>query len=238
MSRLKKRLLLVGALLAVGGAAVGIAYAMIPSGGVINGCYQKSNGSLRVIGTNPPLGAALAPTPSGAQRDQVGPTGATGQQVRRGNGANRSDRRYRGDWGDGPDRRDRTDGSDRGDGRHRRVGCDRAEGRHGCDRADGCRPAQPGLPERTPSIRHKSSRNPSDVPPHVVSPAVHQDAICPAGMMAVSGGYFIANLDPNAPPGALISWRPSQDRWQVFFYNPSTTVTVSAQTIAYCAPTS
>lgn len=47
--RRKKRLLLAGALLVVGGAAVGIAYAAIPSGGVINGCYQKSSGALRVI---------------------------------------------------------------------------------------------------------------------------------------------------------------------------------------------
>ena len=36
--RLKKRLLLAGALLVVGGAAVGIAHAVIPSGGVINAC--------------------------------------------------------------------------------------------------------------------------------------------------------------------------------------------------------
>lgn len=82
---------------------------------------------------------------------------------------------------------------------------------------------------------------PVNVPPHVASPAVHQDAICPSGMIAVSGGYFIANLDPNNPPGALISWRPNTqpDRWQVFFYNPSNSgITVSAQTIAYCAPTS
>jgi len=76
------------------------------------------------------------------------------------------------------------------------------------------------------------------VPPHVVSPAVHQHAVCPSGMMAVSGGYFIINLDPNAPPGALISCRPSLDRWQVFFYNPRNSITIEAQTIAYCAPTS
>ena len=56
-------------------------------------------------------------------------------------------------------------------------------------------------------------------------------------MMAVSGGFFIANLDPNAPPGALISWRPQLNQWQVFFYNPGS-VNVSAQAIAYCAPTS
>jgi hypothetical protein len=57
-------------------------------------------------------------------------------------------------------------------------------------------------------------------------------------MIAVAGGYFIINLDPNAPPGALISWRPSPDRWQVFFYNPSPSTTIEAQAIAYCAPSS
>jgi len=34
----------------------------------------------------------------------------------------------------------------------------------------------------------------------------------------------------------LISWRPSIDRWQVFFYNPSNAgITIDAQAIAYCA---
>ena len=51
MSRLKKRLLLVGGLLAVGFAAVGIAYAAIPDGNTINGCYAKLGGGLRVIDT-------------------------------------------------------------------------------------------------------------------------------------------------------------------------------------------
>ena len=55
-------------------------------------------------------------------------------------------------------------------------------------------------------------------------------------MIAVSGGYFIINLDPNAPPGALISWGPSLDKWQVFLYNPSSSLTIQAQAIAYCAP--
>ena len=49
MSRLKKRLLLTAALLVVGGAAVGIAYAAIPNGGVITGCYNTGGGSLDVI---------------------------------------------------------------------------------------------------------------------------------------------------------------------------------------------
>lgn len=51
MPRLKKRLLLVGGLLAVGFAAVGIAYAAIPDGNTINGCYGKFGGVLRVIDT-------------------------------------------------------------------------------------------------------------------------------------------------------------------------------------------
>jgi hypothetical protein len=56
-------------------------------------------------------------------------------------------------------------------------------------------------------------------------------------MIAVSGGYFIANVDPANPPGAVISWRPSLNQWQVFFYNPSNNnISVYAQAIAYCAP--
>ncbi len=49
MSRLVRRLLFVGSVLVVGGAVAGIAFATIPSGGVISGCYGKSGGSLRVI---------------------------------------------------------------------------------------------------------------------------------------------------------------------------------------------
>ena len=78
--RLAKRLpLFVGALLAVTGAVAGIAYATIPSGGVISGCYQKSNGTLRVIGTNPTVGKGACS--SGEQPlnwNQIGLTGATG----------------------------------------------------------------------------------------------------------------------------------------------------------------
>jgi Collagen triple helix repeat (20 copies) len=101
-------------------------------------------------------------------------------------------------------------------------------------------PTGPSGPAGTTNLTQIISQ-PVNVPPHVVSPAVHQDAVCPSGMVAVSGGYFIANLDPANPPAALISWRPNtqSDRWQVFVYNPSNNgITVSAQTIAYCAPSS
>ena len=57
MLRLRKRLLLGVAVLAVAGAAAAIAYAGIPgSDGVIHACYQKSNGGLRVIGADPVVG--------------------------------------------------------------------------------------------------------------------------------------------------------------------------------------
>ena len=74
----KNRLLLAGALLVVGGAAVGIAYAAIPNGGVINGCYATSNGSLRVID---PTSATCKSSETALNWDAhgtQGPSGATG----------------------------------------------------------------------------------------------------------------------------------------------------------------
>ena len=83
MSRLKRRLPLVAALLATGGAAAGIAYASIPSGGVINACYQKSGGALRVIGTEPTVGGGACSNGERALswnvRGVTGATGATGE---------------------------------------------------------------------------------------------------------------------------------------------------------------
>ena len=46
----KKRMLVLGVLFAVGGAAAGIVYAAIPSGNVISACYNPTSGyALRVI---------------------------------------------------------------------------------------------------------------------------------------------------------------------------------------------
>jgi len=78
-----RRLLLAGVAVAAGVVVAGIAYAAIPGpGGVIQGCYQKSNGSLRVIGTNPTVGGgSCSPGEqpvSWSQSGQVGPTGSTG----------------------------------------------------------------------------------------------------------------------------------------------------------------
>jgi hypothetical protein len=49
MLRARKRLLVVASLLTIGCVAAGIAYATIPNSGVINGCYTRSGGSLRVV---------------------------------------------------------------------------------------------------------------------------------------------------------------------------------------------
>jgi hypothetical protein len=63
------------------------------------------------------------------------------------------------------------------------------------------------------------------------------DATCPSGSRAISGGYFVIRLDPAAPPVALSSWRPTPDKWEVAFYNPSDHATIQVQVIAYCAAT-
>ena len=75
----------------------------------------------------------------------------------------------------------------------------------------------------------------TSVPPNVVSPAVKADAVCPAGHIAVAGGYFIANLNVSGPPTALASWRPVLSTWEVIYFNPGP-ATISVETIAYCAP--
>jgi hypothetical protein len=75
------------------------------------------------------------------------------------------------------------------------------------------------------------------VPPRVVSPAVHADATCPSGHMAVAGGYFIVNLNIDGPPTTLASWRPNPSTWEVIYFNPGP-ATINVETIAYCAPTS
>ena len=80
----RKRLLVVGALLAVGCVSVGIAYATIPNaGGVINGCYSKSGGALRVIDrsvTNCKQGETALPWNVEGATGPQGPVGPTGPQ--------------------------------------------------------------------------------------------------------------------------------------------------------------
>jgi hypothetical protein len=204
----------------------GVAYASIPSSsGEINGCYGKENGQLRVVdsaGSCKSNEVAIEWNQVGAE----GPAGAAGPQGEVGPAGPEGPAGPTGPQGEicpaGPQ------------GSQGPAGPTGPQGQVGPTGPQG--PAGPSGANVLNTVQIVTQ--PVDVPPHVVNPAVHADAVCPSGMMAVSGGYFIANLDTNAPPTALISWRPSQDRWQVFFYNPSSTVTVSAQTIAYCAPTS
>ena len=69
-------LAIVGALLVVGG----IAYATIPdAGGVIHACYQKNQGTLRVIDTDKAQTCASSESPlNWSQTGQQGPPGPTG----------------------------------------------------------------------------------------------------------------------------------------------------------------
>jgi collagen triple helix repeat protein len=87
----RKRLLFVATVVVAGGAAA-IAYGAIPgSDGIIHGCYQKTSGTLHVIGTNPTVGGGacgigeqalnwnqVGPTGPIGATGQTGPTGATG----------------------------------------------------------------------------------------------------------------------------------------------------------------
>ena len=84
---MKSHLVMAAAAALIGSViAGGIAIAAIPSGGVINGCYQKIEGSLRVIDDtetcrNSELPLSWSQTgPAGAQgpTGPQGPTGATG----------------------------------------------------------------------------------------------------------------------------------------------------------------
>jgi hypothetical protein len=99
MLRAKKRLVLVASVLGVGCLAAGIAYATIPNSGVINGCYSRSGGTLRVIDASvtncKATETSLAWNVTGAQGTQglqgiqgiqgiqgvPGPSGVSGYQI-------------------------------------------------------------------------------------------------------------------------------------------------------------
>ena len=74
---------MVGALLTLGGAAWGIAYAAIPSAGVISGCYLRSGGTLRVIDpatTTCRVGEVLLTWNVQGPKGDTGPAGPAGPQ--------------------------------------------------------------------------------------------------------------------------------------------------------------
>src|SRR5436190_11648649 len=221
---LGSRRLVLGLVVGVAVSGAAAAFASIQGGGgVIHGCYL-SNGNLRIV--DPPSTCKSNETTlDWNTQGAVGPTGPAGPKGDTGPAGPRGPAGPKGDTGSAGPTGPQGPRGDTGP-----AGTTGPQGPKGDTGDTG--PEGPAAPLHTTQIVSQ----PVNVPPHVVNPAVHQDAVCPSGMIAISGGFFIANLDPNAPPGALISWRPSADTWQVFFYNPSTTTTVSAQTIAYCAP--
>jgi hypothetical protein len=88
-SRLKERLLLVGAQLAVGCAVVGIVYAAIPNGNVITGCYKNDNGSLRVIDATQTT--SCKPGETKLEWGQQGPQGIKGDKGDKGDMGDKGD---------------------------------------------------------------------------------------------------------------------------------------------------
>jgi hypothetical protein len=212
--------------LIVAGAVFGIVTAVqaaIPdASGVLHGCYN-AQGTLRVI-DSPSVACKNGET--AIPWNQRGITGAKGMTGAR-----------------GPTGLKGHTGASGPSGVRGPSGTNGINGQNGADGVTGAtgptgHKGPTGAPGPSSLDTTTIASQPVDVPPHVVNPAVSATATCPAGMMAVSGGFFISNLDPNAPPGALISYRPSLDKWQVFFYNPSTSTTIQAQALAYCAPTS
>jgi len=200
-------------------AVSGIVYASIPDGGtVFHGCYATKDGALRVVETSADCDVKKELPIAWNATGPAGPTGPQGLPGIPGlpgtNGAT------------GAQGLQGPAGPTGAQGPAGATGLQGTQGTTGATGATG--PA--GALDTTAIVTQ-----PLAVPPHVASPAVSATAICPSGMTAVSGGFFIVNLDPNAPPGALISWRPQLDRWQVFFYNPSNSITIDAQAIAYCA---
>src|SRR4051812_47546929 len=72
------------ALVAIGALSVGVAVAAIPAGdGTISGCYNNTNGALRVIDTAKAQ-ACVKPAESPIQWSQTGPRGAVGPQGAKG----------------------------------------------------------------------------------------------------------------------------------------------------------
>jgi hypothetical protein len=61
---------------AIAVTAGGVAYATIPDGNVIHGCYQKSNGTLRVVDTG--AGGACSSQEKSLDFSQMGPSGPSG----------------------------------------------------------------------------------------------------------------------------------------------------------------
>jgi hypothetical protein len=89
------RLFVVGALLAAGCTAIGIAYAAIPNGNTIEGCYGKLGGVLRVIDTakNQKCSAVEVPI-SWNQTGPPGPQGDPGTNGTNGSGLSGLERVY------------------------------------------------------------------------------------------------------------------------------------------------
>jgi hypothetical protein len=82
--------------LAVTALAGGIAWAAIPAGGVISGCYQKNEGNLRVIDTTT---TACNTSEVPISWNQTGPQGAQGPQGPRGDKGDKGEKGDKGDAG-------------------------------------------------------------------------------------------------------------------------------------------
>jgi hypothetical protein len=219
----------VALLLGVGAAGLAsvAAAADAPVPSAVNACVHKTTGQVRVVANTNQCSAQVetaltwnqqgVPGPQGTigPAGPVGPAGATGDP--------------------GPAGVQGPAGPAGGAGAQGPAGPAGSAGPQGPVGAQG--PQGPSGPAGASSLNTTTIFSELvDVPTKVASPAIKADATCPAGTMAVSGGYFIGNLNPDAPPTVLASWRPNLTTWEVIFFNPGPQ-TVHAEAFAYCAPT-
>ena len=199
--------LAVTAAVAVG---AGVAFGSIPDGaGMIHACYTDSN--LRLIDTAATK-AERGELQEQRDRDRLEPERARG-----------------------PHRRDGSDRTERRHGRDRPSGPTGATGSTGSTGATG----PTGATGATGATGPAGSLDTTVINSASVSVALHStqdaEAVCPAGTIAVSGGYFISAFDGGAPLVAVVSFRPTVSTWEVLFYNPSGSIDRVGQAIAYCA---
>jgi hypothetical protein len=76
--RFERKSTTIAAIAAVLAITAGVAYASIPTGGVIHGCYKTNDGKLRVIDTN--AGDSCGSNETALDWNQIGPVGPTGPQ--------------------------------------------------------------------------------------------------------------------------------------------------------------
>ena len=211
---------------AAAGVVAGVAWATIPgSGGVIQGCYQKNVGNLRVVETSSdckPSELAVSWNQKGEKGDTgaVGPVGATGPQGPKGDRRQGRQGRHR---PSGPHRRDRAAGA---------AGAARPSGRKGRSRC-----GRRSRADRTPRPGGSSRwalRAPAREPRRANGPGERGGRAIRRVSRRQESARLLSGRRPQRPraPGAGVLLREPAPAWTSW----STTATSSPRTRTSSAP--